>query len=352
MAILSREKRTLNRPPPDVPAKWPKTPEGYSLQCPIGQGAFAVVHKATCFKEDGPVDVAIKVIDLEGCSDSTFEDIRREMTAMRRCRHINVLQFHVAFQNNSAIWLVMPIAQAGSAADVMRCQPQKRFQDERVIAYILREVARALDYLHSEKHMHRDLKAGNILLNQEGAVRLADFGVSAPLSYRHNTFVGTPCWMAPEVLASQQYDEKADVWSYGITAMELLRGEAPYQRLHPLKVMKSIMENKPPCLSSVECSDGLSLLVGACLRRDPNSRTTMKTFEKSKFFSKADIGKLQEILRTTPMVEERQHLITSMVDYTESNREYDQKLYARSAEPASDWLFEEDDFDGFPEEET
>merc|ERR550534_337394 len=194
------------------------------------------------------VEVAVKVMELENCGDSTFEEIRREMTAMQMCRHSNILQFHCAFQTDHQIWLVMPIAHEGSCADVMRCHPDKRFDDERVLSFILREVARALEYFHRERQMHRDLKAGNILLDANANVYLGDFGVAAPFSYsdRRKTFVGTPCWMAPEVLAQQQYDEKADVWSFGITAIELRRGEAPYQRLHPLKVMKNIIENAPP----------------------------------------------------------------------------------------------------------
>eukprot|EP00397_Hematodinium_sp_SG-2012_P008549 GEMP01008612.1.p1 GENE.GEMP01008612.1~~GEMP01008612.1.p1 ORF type:complete len:362 (+),score=48.36 GEMP01008612.1:711-1796(+) len=361
MAIMSREKRTLHRAPePESTAKWPKSPDGYSLKCPIGHGAFAVVHKATCYKEDGPVDVAVKVIDLEGCADSTFDEIRREMTTMRRCRHVNVLQFHVAFQNDSKIWLVMPISKAGSAADVMRCQPQKRFQDERIIAYILREVAKALDYFHSEKQMHRDLKGGNILLSPNGDVHLADFGVATPFSFhsRHNTFVGTPCWMAPEVLSHRQYDEKADVWSFGITALELLRGEAPYQRLHPLKVMKNIIENQPPHLSSFECSDGFSLVVDACLRRNPNERSRMSAFGKSKFFAKAENGPLRELLRNTPAIENRQHTFEPYaMNCPQYDSDCDQPMFGMCAkeqrsETATDWLFEEDEFDGFPEEET
>lgn len=318
MAILSREfllreKRAKCRtiaPPPEVqPLKFPKCASGYELRCPIGYGAFAVVHKARCKLEDGKTeDVAIKMIDLEGCSDSTFEELRREMSAMRQSRHKNILNFHVAFQSDAKIWLVMPIATAGSAADVMRCQPEKRFQDERIIAYILGEICKAMDYFHGERQMHRDLKAGNVLVQQDASVCLADFGVATPYSFenRHSTFVGTPCWMAPEVLAHRQYDEKADVWSFGITAMELLRGEAPYQRLQPLKVMRNIIENDPPHLHNSECSGGLYLLVDFCLKKDPKDRPSMNTCAKSKYFHKGDKHKLAELLLRTPDLENRQ----------------------------------------------
>ncbi|KAF4713693.1 hypothetical protein FOZ62_021489, partial [Perkinsus olseni] len=121
-----------------------------------------------------------------------------------------------------------------------------------IIAYILRETAIALRHFHSNQQIHRDLKAGNILLSLDGRVYLSDFGVSASMrdSRSRQTFVGTPCWMAPEVLEQSKngYDYKADIWSFGVTALELAHGSAPYQNLHPLKVMKNILENPPPTL--------------------------------------------------------------------------------------------------------
>jgi len=375
MAILSREKRgKYHHPPLTEPSQWPKTANGYQLKCPIGYGTFAVVHKAMCKKEDGAEEeVAVKVIDLEDCSDSTFEELRREMSAMRLSRHDNVLQFHVAFQSDAKIWLVMPIAQEGSAADVMRCQPEKRFEDERIVAYILREVVKALDYLHGERQMHRDLKAGNVLIREDARVCLADFGVATPYSFenRHSTFVGTPCWMAPEVLAQhQQYDEKADVWSFGITAMELFRGEAPYQRLQPLKVMKNIIENEPPHLHSSECSGGLFLLVDFCLKKNPKERPSMNTCAKAKFFHKAERGVLQQLLLKTPKIENRKiHCppprnettaikISRNGDFAPMEKPYDlsSNMTEKTASVQEDWIFDDGDsldgFDDFPEEET
>merc|ERR1719198_2154268 len=151
------------------------------------------------------------------------------------------------------------------------------FEDESVIAYILRETAKALKYFHDNMQIHRDLKAGNILLSSDAKVFLSDFGVAAPLrdDKKRQTFVGTPCWMAPEVLEQTNgYDYKADVWSFGITAIELAYGEAPYQRLHPLKVMKIILEKDPPRIDRRRWEPPYVNLVESCLQKAPDKRPT------------------------------------------------------------------------------
>merc|ERR1719277_1832525 len=184
----------------------------------------------------------------------------------------------------------------------MRARHVGGFEDEAVIAYILRETAKAVRYFHDQKQIHRDLKAGNILLGGDAKVYLSDFGVAAPLrdDKKRQTFVGTPCWMAPEVLEqSGGYDYKADIWSFGITAIELAYGEAPYQRLHPLKVMKIIIEKDPPRIDRRRWDVLFVNLVECCLQKDPKQRPTMdETFAKNeKFFLKADRSPLLDILR-------------------------------------------------------
>lgn len=293
-------------------SEWPSSSDGYTLTTRIGHGAFATVHKAVVKNGSRTgSEVAVKIIELEEFADSSLEEIRRELQMMRMCRHENVIAYHVAFPARRQMWLVMPLLAGGSCANVMRSrQACGGFEDECVIAYILRETAKAVKYFHDNMQIHRDLKAGNILLSGDAKVFLSDFGVAAPLrdDKKRQTFVGTPCWMAPEVLEQTGgYDYKADIWSFGITAIELAYGEAPYQRLHPLKVMKIIIEKEPPRVDRRKWGAEFVSIIETCLQKDPRKRPTMDDlFQKHKrFFAKANEEQLVEILRALPPLDRR-----------------------------------------------
>jgi serine/threonine-protein kinase OSR1/STK39 len=301
---------------PNVPQDFPTKASAYSLDAPIGYGAFATVYKAHVMEAPRKgQNVAIKVIDLEVLEGTTFDDIRRELQIMRMCVHPNVLTYYVAFPADTMMWLVMPLVAGGSCQNVIkeiRRLHGTSIRSEGAIAYILRETASALNYLHHSQQIHRDLKAGNILLDLDGHVYLSDFGVSASMrdSKVRQTFVGTPCWMAPEVLEQKKgYDYKADIWSLGISALELANGAAPYHNYHPLKVMKNIIEQPPPVLSkSAGWSNDFVKFVADCLQKDPTERPPIDVLlaKHKSFFDKANRDEVVKILSQLPPVEQRE----------------------------------------------
>ncbi|ORY48623.1 Pkinase-domain-containing protein, partial [Rhizoclosmatium globosum] len=250
----------------------------------IGKGSFGKVYKGIHIETQNPV--AIKVIDLDAAEDE-LEDIQQEINILKQLHSDHITKLYGSYIRGSSLWIVMEYCAGGSCLDLMR----SGVFEEGYIAIVLKELLKGLEYLHSEDKLHRDIKAANILLCSDGSVKIADFGVSGQISAtmtikKMNTFVGSPFWMAPEVIQQTGYDKKADIWSLGITALELAKGFPPYADLSVPKALFLIPHNEPPKLEG-NFTRGFKEFVALCLQKDPQKRPHASELLKHRFIKAA-----------------------------------------------------------------
>lgn len=206
----------------------------------VGRGGFGVVYRGII--KSTQQEVAIKQIDLEKDSTDLLE-INKEIQIISECRCKQITSYVGSFVKNYKLWVIMEFIDGGSIFELLKPGP---ITDENVISYIMEEILNALNYLHNQGKIHRDLKSQNILVSKHGDIKLTDFGVSTQLSSnfsKRNTTVGTPYWMAPEVIVNNNggHSYKADIWSLGCCCYEMFTGKPPLQIMHPpMKALRLI----------------------------------------------------------------------------------------------------------------
>ncbi|KAJ8906254.1 hypothetical protein NDN08_002747 [Rhodosorus marinus] len=269
---------------------YPQAASGYDLKEQIGKGSAATVFKAWCEQEHE--EVAIKVIDLEWFQAS-LDDIWKEIQVMSLSSHPNVVPYSTSFVDGTDLWVVMPLLTGGSVQSLLNGLFPGGMP-EPLAQYLLFETVKALDYFHKHGQIHRDVKAANILLTSQGQVMLSDYGVMGWMveggveRKAAQTVVGTPHWMAPEVLEQRHgYNYKADIWSLGITALELAQGHPPYMNYPPVKILLMTLNEPPPQLTgqpSFEYSKAFKEMLQLCLQKDPKRRASTSDLLQHRFF--------------------------------------------------------------------
>ncbi|MEW5303120.1 MAG: hypothetical protein WDW36_005843 [Sanguina aurantia] len=402
---------------------WPLDPNSYDLLDDCGRGVSATVHRSLC----KPLNeiIAIKKMNLESMN-CDLDEIIHEAQTMRQYSHPNVLPLYCSFVAGQDLWMVMPFVAGGSVLHIMKYNYPEGL-DEIVIATIMRDVLKALEYVHKQGSIHRDVKAGNILVDKDGAVKLADFGVAATMergaSWGHDkmsrmTFVGTPlvsnpslphrawlpgpradtgaprvvplvgrvgcwppqtrvgseptsttptsdtarstgsgrrvvrtactAWMAPEVMEQTEgYDFSADIWSFGITLLEMAYGCAPFAKFPPMKVLLMTLQNPPPTLDdkgTKHFSKNMRDLVTRCLQKEPQKRPTATQLLEHKFFKQGRDDEYlgRNLMANLPSLAERVTLIrqgkaATSADINDKNLAKSQEEYVKGV---SSWNFD------------
>ncbi|XP_077480766.1 TRAF2 and NCK-interacting protein kinase-like isoform X2 [Stigmatopora argus] len=258
----------------------------------VGNGTYGQVYKGRHVKT-GQL-AAIKVMDVTGDEE---EEIKAEINMLKKySHHRNIATYYGAFIKKNPpgvddhLWLVMEFCGAGSVTDLIKNTKGNTLKEE-WIAYVCREILRGLTHLHQHKVIHRDIKGQNVLLTENAEVKLVDFGVSAQLDRtvgRRNTFIGTPYWMAPEVIACDEnpdatYDFKSDLWSLGITAIEMAEGAPPLCDMHPMRALFLIPRNPAPRLKSKKWSKKFQSFIESCLVKSHGQRPGTEQLLKHPF---------------------------------------------------------------------
>ncbi|XP_058680438.1 serine/threonine-protein kinase PAK 3-like [Ammospiza caudacuta] len=263
----------------------PGRPTGkYTAFEELGRGGFGAVYKA--LDTSSGQQVAIKIMSLE--EEMSEELAANEILAMRDNRSPNIVTYLDSYLVDAELWLAMEFMDGGTLFDVLRAV----YLEEGQIGAVCRECLQGLHFLHSRQVIHRDIKSCNVLVGTDGSVKLDDFGLCAQLSPEHSkrsSSVGTPSWMAPEVVRGEAYGPKVDIWSLGIMGLEMVEGEAPYQREARLRVFELLERNGPPKLQNPRHHSALLRdFLRCCLQADEDRRWSAQELLQHPFVTSGD----------------------------------------------------------------
>ncbi|NXF00659.1 SLK kinase, partial [Smithornis capensis] len=265
----------------------------------LGDGAFGKVFKAQ--NKETKVLAAAKVIDTK--SEEELEDYMVEIDILASCDHPNIVKLLDAFYYENNLWILIEFC-AGGAVDAVMLELERPLTEPQ-IKVVCRQTLEALNYLHENKIIHRDLKAGNILFTLDGDIKLADFGVSAKNTrtiQRRDSFIGTPYWMAPEVVMCETskdrpYDYKADIWSLGITLIEMAQIEPPHHELNPMRVLLKIAKSDPPTLAQPsKWSPDFKDFLKKCLEKNVDARWSATQLLQHPFVTATSNKPIRELI--------------------------------------------------------
>ncbi|XP_038045454.1 serine/threonine-protein kinase 10-like isoform X5 [Patiria miniata] len=289
----------------------------------LGDGAFGKVYKAK--NRHTGIFAAAKVIEIK--DQEELDDFLVEIQILGECKHQYIVGLYETYLYANKLWMLLEFCEGGALDDIMLDLEKGLTEDQ--IKVVCKQMLEALDYLHSKKVIHRDLKAGNILLTMTGDIRLADFGVSArntKTKQKRDSFIGTPYWMAPEVvicetLKDNPYDYKADIWSLGITLIELAQQEPPYHDLHPMRVLIKIPKAEPPTLlAPSRWTKNFSSFIKLCLDKNPESRPTAPEMSKHPWLAEVHDNKPVRDLLCEAKAEVTEELLELPDDQVPSDR--------------------------------
>ena len=283
------------------------TASDYIRQSVIGRGSFGIVYQAINQRTNQVV--ALKEIDLEQSVDDLTE-IQKEIDMLRASESKYVVGYYGSFLLGSKLCILMEYMGCGSVSDIIAIKKLP----ESLISIILQRVLKGLNFLHLRRKFHRDIKAANILLNLEGDVKLADLGVASSLESRTKSFsfVGTPYWMAPEIITEQGHNQKCDIWSLGITAIEIATGLPPYSDLPYSRALHLIPNSDPPVLEG-NFSPEFKDFVSQCLIREPEQRPSAEMLLSHPFIKNAK--------KKTVLAQYLQSIIHLMKQFEEEEKE-------------------------------